>query len=634
MGKPRRCKNCKAPVRGHNGPTGDKCRHPKQGKPAPVVEEDRVPADQPQEDTPGPAGEPPAMPDPAPPPVRQDQGGQPHGAPPPLPDMGGQPVGQEGADAVGGNNGNQHDNIQGNLVGLPADGPVDGGLPVVPPVPGPVDMDQRPPRGVQVGADGPIGHHPAPPGVNQRNQHVPAQPHGVGQPTDRVPMVNAGVAVRRQHADNVQDNVAGPQAIERPPCRCGLLSCAICANRADITWGNARRARANPGCTCGYLLCICARGLPTPPPPAYHSSGPEEGATAPANNMPPDMGVAILDQLRALTQAINASNKHDNQRPVNSATWQRVAPTCGLESSQQVFPPNLARGVFPPQQASMPQPRGAAQPQALNMDSVTQAMMGLMNNNDPAPQIPTDIQARLRAQGISQKTIDSAVLGMYVDLSDLLPPIGASMFVNNPELEPCLDNDNVVTYRAKKHSRKVVNYDTWAQAWTVYEKLMVSVLGSYVYEFMADYRQFIADSNKKFTWTCVALYDYRHRVKLSALPNLMSRVSFSIPSSEFLPVILDATAIRPNAPRCPRCRGYDHLLPACPFPETAQKQTASGGQGKGQAGSEICQNFNRERCQLGEKCKRIHKCRVCKGAMPFSKCAISGPCAGKGTSAT
>ncbi len=40
---------------------------------------------------------------------------------------------------------------------------------------------------------------------------------------------------------------------------------------------------------------------------------------------------------------------------------------------------------------------------------------------------------------------------------------------------------------------------------------------------------------------------------------LSEHICFSLPDTELLLTILDATALKPNAPRCPRCRAYDHI---------------------------------------------------------------------------
>ncbi len=238
---------------------------------------------------------------------------------------------------------------------------------------------------------------------------------------------------------------------------------------------------------------------------------------------------------------------------------------------------------------------------------------------------PGSVQHQLRAQGVSVKSIEGAIKGEFTDLQDYLPPIGASSHLNN-ELEPYTDANNFVNYRYKKHSRKITNIDSWLQAWSLYERLLVSVMGIQCHKYMSEYREFMYEANKKFLWHALSMYDYKHRLRLSSKLSLQDRVAFHIPSSDLMLVILDATAVKPNALRCVRCRGYDHVVSACPFPEQVRQGQATRPNQTGPVGNEICQNFNREKCNFGDKCRRKHVCRGCGGKQPYLKCTQSGPC--------
>ncbi len=241
---------------------------------------------------------------------------------------------------------------------------------------------------------------------------------------------------------------------------------------------------------------------------------------------------------------------------------------------------------------------------------------------------PGTMQYKLRSQGVSVKTIETSLRGEFAVLQDYMTPIGASAHIATNELITELDSDNNVVYRPKKHTRKVNNFDAWLQAWSLYERLLVSVYGPRVHEYMSEYRSFMHDANRKYTWHALALYDYKHRVRLSNGNTLLERLSFHDPSYDILATVLDATAVRPNAPRCPRCRGYDHTIADCPFPEGPRPQAAA----RSQIQNEVCQNFNRERCSLGDKCRRKHVCKGCAGKLPYTKCSTSGPCKGQGAS--
>ncbi len=239
------------------------------------------------------------------------------------------------------------------------------------------------------------------------------------------------------------------------------------------------------------------------------------------------------------------------------------------------------------------------------------------------PYQPGSMMHKMRALGVPTKTIDLALEGDYVDLADFLPPIGASSYVSNPELEAVVDNStNSVTYRPKKYTRKILNYDTWCSGWNNYEKLMVAYFGSAVHEFMSDYRTFIQESSRKYVWQAVSIYDFRHRTRLATMISLSDRLNFSSTFNDTNNTVLDTTAIRQNAPRCLRCKAYDHMIQDCPFPETK-----SENQKKNQTQTqEVCLNFNREKC-VTANCRRKHVCQKCRGVLPYAKCQISGACA-------
>ncbi len=238
---------------------------------------------------------------------------------------------------------------------------------------------------------------------------------------------------------------------------------------------------------------------------------------------------------------------------------------------------------------------------------------------------PGSIQHKIQAQGVAAKSIEQAIDGEFCELSDFLSPIGASNNIT-PNLECIMDDENRLLYRTKRHSRKITNCDLWCQAWALYEKLLIGIFGIEMHSVMSDYRQFIMEANRKFVWSSIATYDFRHRSRLSANTTLAERLDFSSPSHDLVITILDATAVKPNAIRCNRCKAYDHVAAGCPFPETLSKtQEKSKGQSS-QAQNEICFNFNRDRC-TNERCRRIHRCRQCRGPLPLSKCSVSGTCA-------
>ena len=267
------------------------------------------------------------------------------------------------------------------------------------------------------------------------------------------------------------------------------------------------------------------------------------------------------------------------------------------------------------------------------------APQGATGNSLPAPgytSLPTaQMQPVFRPippAGVPQKTLDACLRGEFVDLNDFVPPIGASKNLSMDELEPFIDTNNSVSYRPKKHSRKIIGFDTWAEAFDRFQKFIVGHLGVEFHTHLVDYRTFIYESNRKFTWPSVSMYDFRHRSNLALHGTLHERFAFSKADPALVPIILDATAVRPNAVRCTRCRGFDHVVKSCPFPEGGSKTST---QAKSAAGAqEVCQNFNRERCLFGEQCRRKHCCRLCKGPLPFNKCSLTGRCSDRGKDAS
>ncbi len=240
------------------------------------------------------------------------------------------------------------------------------------------------------------------------------------------------------------------------------------------------------------------------------------------------------------------------------------------------------------------------------------------------PYTPGTMMHKMRAIGVPTRTIDMALEGEYVELADFLAPIGSSSHIANPELEAVMDSNNSVTYRPKKYTRKISNHETWSSGWNNYEKLMVAYFGSNLHEYMSDYRTFIMESSKKYVWQAVSVYDFRHRTRLATMVSLSDRLNFRATFNDTNNTVLDTTAIRPNAPRCIRCKAYDHLIQDCPFPDTKieiQKKSQSQSQ-------EICPNFNKDKCVL-ERCRRRHVCQRCKGPLSYAKCQVSGTCSGR-----
>jgi hypothetical protein len=275
---------------------------------------------------------------------------------------------------------------------------------------------------------------------------------------------------------------------------------------------------------------------------------------------------------------------------------------------------------------------------ALNYTTLVQQLQGLVTtlgavagqaNGTPVvqPTVTAPNILQTEVPGVSQKTLDAAVRGEFIDINEFVTPIMASSYLPLTDIEPYIDSNGSVCYKQKRLSRKVTNFSSWTEAWMRYQKFLVGHLGAEIHNSMVDYFVFVLESDRKYSWSAIAILDYKHRLAISKKPTLGDRLAFARVDPLVLPTVLDASSLKPNATRCRRCSGYDHVTSSCPFPEmgpTGQKTS------KSEKGQEICQNWNRDKCRFGTSCSRKHACRVCQGSLPFFQCTNSGPCQGKG----
>ncbi len=62
-------------------------------------------------------------------------------------------------------------------------------------------------------------------------------------------------------------------------------------------------------------------------------------------------------------------------------------------------------------------------------------------------------------------TLESTLMGECIECNDFLRHIAESTQISNNDLEPYLDSNNAVSYKKKKHSRKILNSSMWSDAW-------------------------------------------------------------------------------------------------------------------------------------------------------------------------
>ena len=229
---------------------------------------------------------------------------------------------------------------------------------------------------------------------------------------------------------------------------------------------------------------------------------------------------------------------------------------------------------------------------------------------------PAELRAVCPVEGVPDTTLKAALKGEFVYLDQFLLNLVVSP-ENEGELCQYLENGQV-NFRPRRSKRKITNFSTWLEAWNNYERLMTRYHGlQEVYEHMADYRAFIGENDKKYTWAALAAYDIRHRAKLSRKSVYFSNVDISLQAQ-----LLDATAVKTSASRCYRCKSFLHTVSECPFPPSATQKPVSQ---KTEKRKEVCRNFNNLKCVVSN-CPRQHVCKSCSGELPYELCIKSGPC--------
>ena len=220
--------------------------------------------------------------------------------------------------------------------------------------------------------------------------------------------------------------------------------------------------------------------------------------------------------------------------------------------------------------------------------------------------------------GIEEQTIRSALAGEYILLDGFLTNFAVNMNFDGKE-----NSGRGEGGRPRRGRRWVYNFQTWNEAWTNYERLMVSYHGADVHKYMSKYRLRILDLDRKHYWSCVQKFDVKYRNMISGFT-----VRFTPIDSELLNEELGPTTIRLNAQRCDYCGGYDHFLLACPFYDVPGLAPGAG-RGRGTANrniqGQICFRYNERGC-YDPSCARLHKCWNCRGELPAPQCEKRGPC--------
>ena len=216
---------------------------------------------------------------------------------------------------------------------------------------------------------------------------------------------------------------------------------------------------------------------------------------------------------------------------------------------------------------------------------------------------------------IPAKTKNAALRGEFINLAEFLLD---SETPSLNELEPFMNNGNV-TFRQKKTRKVIDSFSRWLNAWSNYERLLVSNMPE-LYLCMLEYRQFLQSCDLKYQWSAVHAYDCRFRAKLG------ETCSFQLNSvqNDLFVIIFDATAVKRNIRACHRCKSLDHLANNCPVPLSntlEEKKTPAKSKGERffHQGVEICNNYQSGRCGF-PSCRRAHVCQKCRGPDSFERC--------------
>ena len=326
-------------------------------------------------------------------------------------------------------------------------------------------------------------------------------------------------------------------------------------------------------------------------------------------------GVRTND-ITGISQLPSASTQGMPTAPGRTCTFPPNLPQTGQASGQQVL--QGAAMTSPPydsQQLFAGFHRGHVQPQHTQGQSAG-VVPGLRNTEGF-----TEFSSIAPVEGMSEKTIKSALSGEFVHLDEFLHNYSFASD-NFGEMQSYVDPSGNLVCRSKRQKRRINNFNTWLEAWSAYEKLMIMFHGLDLYSVLADYKMLIMQFDRKYLWTSVAMFDVKHRVSLSRKSVEFTKVDTNLVTTTF-----DSTTVKTSATRCHRCKSFDHIVGECPFPAPAQKtQRPEKTQFAPKTSAEVCNNFNTLRCVFSN-CKRLHVCKACRGDLPYELCIKQGKCA-------
>ena len=183
----------------------------------------------------------------------------------------------------------------------------------------------------------------------------------------------------------------------------------------------------------------------------------------------------------------------------------------------------------------------------------------------------TALTGKLKVPFVPEKVLKSAVAGEFINLLEFLPSneiLRSDNDANHSGCQ-CCDHNGAGGNRKSRSKKSIDNFDTWLSAWNNYEVVIIDHKPEY-YSNLAAHRQMIQKCSHKYYWQAVYTYDLRIRAKHGA----MKSFRFNEIDTDLFVTVLDSTAVKQNAVRCLRCKGYDHLVQDCPFQTEYQVEKA------------------------------------------------------------
>lgn len=238
-------------------------------------------------------------------------------------------------------------------------------------------------------------------------------------------------------------------------------------------------------------------------------------------------------------------------------------------------------------------------------------------------QPPASSQHQYSPPSLPPRTIEKILRGEFIDFDDLLPSHRCPTSPSPPlELQVSGGDDNSalpvsLVYR-NAGRRRITNFTSWLQAFTLYAQVLVSHAPARALELLA-YQGVIAEAANTYQTQAWLLYDQRFRAKAAAQPDLRW---------DQVDNMLYLTSLT-GLNRCRHCNSPAHGDSQCFRPRGVSAPTRSAGAPRirshvADSGRVICNNFNRGRCTNGTSCPREHICLRCAGSHSQQHCPSSG----------